>query len=81
MDTWFFYENGRVTAVEEDTNKDGLPDLWEQYDEAEALVKRERDLDFDGTPDVVDFLADSRDSVSNTSADENAGKENTIGGM
>ena len=38
--------------MEEDTNADGKPDLWEEYDESEALVKRASDLDFDGKPDI-----------------------------
>jgi len=28
------------------------PDSWEEYDESEALVKRSRDLNFDGEPDL-----------------------------
>jgi hypothetical protein len=33
-----------------DSNADGKPDLWEKYDEAEALVKRSWDYKYDGTP-------------------------------
>ena len=51
-DVWFAYEQNRVVTVAEDTNGDGRPDMWEAYDGAEALVKRSRDLNFDGTPDV-----------------------------
>jgi len=54
---WYFYENGRLKAAEEDTNGDGKPDLWEAYDESEALLKRSRDLDFDGIPDIVESMA------------------------
>lgn len=43
-----------MTAVEEDSNRDGRPDLWERYDETETLTRRERDLDFDGRPDLVE---------------------------
>ncbi|WDP84379.1 MAG: hypothetical protein HUN05_03795 [Desulfobacter sp.] len=52
-DTWYFYAKGMVTRVEEDSNQDGQPDLWETYDENETLVKREKDLDFDGRPDFI----------------------------
>ena len=55
MDTWYFYQKNRLTAIEEDTNGDGKPDIWEEYDEAEALIKRKRDLDFDGEPDIEEF--------------------------
>lgn len=51
-DLWFYYIANRIHKVEEDTNRDGKPDLWEEYDESEALVKRSKDLNFDGTPDV-----------------------------
>ena len=51
-DVWFYYTNNRIHKVEEDTNKDGRPDLWEEYDESEALVKRSKDLNFDGLPDT-----------------------------
>lgn len=50
---WYFYKNGKVTRVEEDTNGDGRPDIWEEYDGAEALVKRSNDLNFDGKADLV----------------------------
>jgi hypothetical protein len=52
--------------VEEDTNKDGKPDLWETYDESEALIKREKDLDFDGKPDIVDGEAAEEDKAGQT---------------
>ncbi|MBU2628684.1 MAG: hypothetical protein KKE61_08705, partial [Proteobacteria bacterium] len=55
-DIWYLYDNGILTTVQEDTNLDGKPDLWEIYDETQAVVKRERDLDFDGTPDFVDVV-------------------------
>jgi len=29
--------------------------LWEEYDESEALVKRARDLNFDGEPDIEEM--------------------------
>lgn len=53
-DTWFFYEKGRLSRVEEDTNQDGRPDLFEHYDRSEALVKKEKDLNFDGVTDVTE---------------------------
>ncbi len=53
MDTVFYYRKGRLTAVTEDKNKDGKPDIWETYDEAEILVSVRQDLDYDGAPDVV----------------------------
>lgn len=53
-DVWYFYENKILARVQEDTNKDGKPDLWEVYDETQAVVKREKDLDFDGSPDFTD---------------------------
>ncbi len=42
--------------MQEDTNFDGKPDLWEEYNETQTIVKREKDLDFDGMPDFVDFI-------------------------
>jgi hypothetical protein len=54
VDIWFYYEGGRVVRVEEDTNRDGRADVWEEYDESEAIVKRARDLNYDGEPDVED---------------------------
>ncbi len=42
--------------MQEDTNYDGKPDLWEEYDETRAVVKRKKDLDFDGMPDFVDLI-------------------------
>ena len=53
-DTWFFYDKGRLSRVEEDTNQDGKADLFEYYDGSEALVKKERDLNFDGVIDVTE---------------------------
>nr|NJM03976.1 hypothetical protein [Desulfobacula sp.] len=45
--------------MQEDTNFDGKPDVWEDYDEIEALVKRAKDLDFDGTPDFTDVVGNA----------------------
>ena len=56
VEIWYLYENGRLTMVEEDTTLDGKPDLWETYDETQAIVKRERDLDYDGIPDFVEMI-------------------------
>ncbi|MDT8377345.1 MAG: hypothetical protein RQ739_00540 [Desulfotignum sp.] len=56
VEIWYLYENGRLTRVKEDTTLDGKPDLWETYDETQAMVKRERDLDFDGIPDFVETI-------------------------
>ncbi len=56
VEIWYLYENGRLVTVQEDTTLDGKPDLWETYDETQAMVKRERDLDFDGTPDFVETI-------------------------
>ena len=56
VEIWYLYENGRLTMVEEDTTLDGNPDLWETYDETQAVVKRERDLDYDGIPDFVEMI-------------------------
>jgi len=55
---WYLYENNKLKTVQEDTNFDGKPDLWEDYDEIEALVKRAKDLDSDGTPDYTDIARD-----------------------
>ena len=60
-DTWFFYDTGRLTAVEEDANMDGAPDIWEAYDASETIVKREKDIDFDGKPDLVEYEATPED--------------------
>ncbi len=61
VDIWYLYDKGVLTTVREDTNLDGKPDLWEVYDETQAIVKREKDLDFDGTPDFVDIVEDAED--------------------
>ncbi len=49
---WFFYQGGKLVKVHEDSNGDGMPDIWETYDAGEHLVKREKDLDYDGKPDL-----------------------------
>ncbi|MCC6156579.1 MAG: TonB-dependent receptor [Deltaproteobacteria bacterium] len=41
---------GRLLAVEEDSNADGVPDLWNRY-EAGRLARQERDLNGDGRLD------------------------------
>ncbi len=56
VEIWYLYEGGRLVTIKEDTTLDGKPDLWETYDEAQAMVKRERDLDFDGIPDFVETI-------------------------
>lgn len=56
---WYVYENGKIKTVQEDTNFDGKPDLWEEYDDIESLVKRSRDLDFDGIPDFTDIVGNT----------------------
>ena len=38
--------------LKRDANGDGKSDLWEEYDQSEALVSRSRDLNFDGKPDI-----------------------------
>jgi hypothetical protein len=58
-----------VTSVEEDTNEDGKPDVWETYDEAEALIKREKDLDFDGYPDIAEGPATREQSAGGVTND------------
>ena len=50
-----------MTAVEEDANMDGAPDIWEAYDASETIVKREKDIDFDGKPDLVEYEATPED--------------------
>ena len=52
IDLWYHYEDGRIIRVEEDRNRDGRPDLWEYYNSDQAVVRREKDLDFDGTADI-----------------------------
>jgi antitoxin component YwqK of YwqJK toxin-antitoxin module len=61
-EVWFYYAAGRVTEVAEDTNADGRPDFWEFYDAAEAVIRVEKDYDFDGTVDVVEDLGEKPDS-------------------
>ena len=56
VDTWYHYHNGSLTTVEVDTNADRKPDLWEEYDESEAIVKRSIDINFDGRPDIVEDI-------------------------
>lgn len=62
-DIWYVYENGNLVGVQEDTNLDGKPDLWEEYDKTQTLVKRERDLDFDGTPDFMDVVKETEKKI------------------
>ncbi len=52
-EVFFFYQNGTLRTVEEDSNNDGRVDVWETYDQSEALVSRSRDLDSDGRPDLT----------------------------
>ncbi len=52
IDLWHHYEDGRIIRVEEDRNRDGRPDLWEYYNSDQSVVRREKDLDFDGTADI-----------------------------
>lgn len=42
--------------MEEDTNGDGKPDLWEEYDRSESLIRRSRDMNLDGNPDTVEEI-------------------------
>jgi hypothetical protein len=50
---WFHYSpEGRIERVAEDRNRDGKPDLWENYDASEAVISRSEDLDFDGIGDI-----------------------------
>jgi hypothetical protein len=83
VDTWYSYHKGSLATVEEDTNGDGKADLWEEYDEAEALVKRLKDLNFDGEPDMVDFSAEEQaPSEGGQSAEEAGSQPHTgIGGL
>ena len=46
----FRFRDNRKTH--EDTNCDGRPDVWEEFDEAEEMLRRSKDLDFDGVPDI-----------------------------
>ena len=57
-DIWYFYHQGMVSRLEEDTNADGKADLWEDYDDAEALIRRSRDIDHDGIADIVEESED-----------------------
>ena len=52
VDTWYDYEGGKMIGVSEDSNGDGRPDLWEDYDASEIMIKRKKDLDFDGVADI-----------------------------
>jgi len=58
VDTWYHYDKGNVKIVAEDTNADGKPDLWEEYNESEALVKRSKDLNFDGEADIEEMAGE-----------------------
>ncbi len=31
IDTWYFYENGKIRKVEIDKDGDGNPDSWQEY--------------------------------------------------
>jgi len=54
IDTWEYYQHGKLARMQKDHTGDGKPDLCEEHDKSEALVKRSRDLNFDGEPDTVD---------------------------
>lgn len=51
VDTWYFYEEGKLTRVERDRNHDGKPDIWDYY-EGGQLTKRKCDNNFDGKVDA-----------------------------
>ena len=52
MDTWYDYADGRITRISKDTNDDGNPDVWDHYGASQKVIKRQRDLDFDGKVDT-----------------------------
>jgi hypothetical protein len=60
-----------VRRIEEDTDGNGKPDLWEEYDQAEALVKRSKDLNDDGQPDMEETINEAAgEPVSNGESEQ-----------
>lgn len=44
----------RQETMEQDTDKDGKPDLWEEYKKSETLIRRSREINLDRKPDIVE---------------------------
>ena len=53
MDTFYYSEKGVLQREEIDTNADGRIDLWVYLLDGTYVRRYERDLDGDGTPDLV----------------------------
>ena len=51
-DAWYSYEQGRLSEIRRDTTGDGSADVWEIYGENQQLLKRSKDLDYDGVADI-----------------------------
>ncbi|XPV76837.1 MAG: hypothetical protein ACNI27_02640 [Desulfovibrio sp.] len=49
----FYYRQGAIYGVEEDTNADGKSDIWEEYDTKGNITASAKDMDYDGEPDLV----------------------------
>jgi len=43
-----------LSAVEEEIDGGGNPDLWQEYGEPEALVKRTTNINLVGKPDILE---------------------------
>jgi hypothetical protein len=64
-DVWTYYDaSAKPNRVEKDTNADGAVDLWEFYDGPDAaqmvIVKRDEDLDKDGSVDISSYYEQGR---------------------
>ena len=53
MDDFYYYSNSVLQRREIDSNYDGKIDIWVYLEEGIYIQKFERDLDFDGTIDLV----------------------------
>lgn len=53
--TQYFDSEGRLLRIERDADDDGVIDVWEYYELGE-LIQVGRDVDGDGSPDVIDDI-------------------------
>lgn len=61
MDNFYYYSKGKLVSQEVDSNFDGKIDIWVYLEEGVYITGYERDIDFDGEPDVIkDFTKEKR---------------------
>ena len=57
-DRWEYYEDEKLRRTLDDTNGDGLVDVWVCVDENREITRMELDKDFNGTIDDVLYAPD-----------------------